>query len=511
MSNRATKPDSHENHLAVCFRWLLATIVLLQVAGIFLPNYLCWGFTFWQEFGRGLALGLLVAILVILVSPIGRGIAAALSAVGSALKKIIAILPRSVSLVLGAAVLLLIFYTLRSRALVYGDGYMVVDSFTLLDVKVELGTYFMKPLVLLWHRLWYAIISSLTSLAAADIVSLVTAAGGVVGVGAIWRIAGILSDNRRTQYLILAGGLTSAAVVLFCGYVENYTWATALGLWSLAFSLSHLESGKGKSAALLLGIVATGFHLFAAPFLLIAIVSSLNIPRSARLTCLGVGTRTLYPGIILLSLVAALVEQFTGAFDFILRLWATSAAPYAAISPRHLLDVLNELLLVAPLGVLALLVQLLGHEEKRETAPMAEQALALLALTSFLLSFWINPSLGAARDWDLLSFYGIPLSLWGVSRLARHYLKSKTQLVHILAVGLVALACLLPNLYEKINLPLATARLDAILLQDPHYQTNYGDAERCLPWGYTLVANVGESDRAEKYFHRRLAADSTGA
>ena len=506
--NRETKAGAPQSR----FGWLMAAVVLMQVAGIFLPRHLFWGISFWQEVGRGLAFAVPAMALVLILSPAGKLVAEWLAAAGRGLGGVLGKLPRLIPIALGSLLLLALFFWFRSRALVYGDGFMVIDSFTLLDVKPQLATYFMKPLVLFWHRFWFATVSSLTSLTPTEVVSLVTAAGGVVGTWAIWRIAGLLSDSRRARYLIFAGACTSAAVILFFGYVENYTWATALGLWSLAFSLRYLEDGKRKGVAIGFGLLATGFHLFASPFLLIAIVAALTKPRAERLVLFGWPFKRLAVALMLFSFVAAVVMQLSGAFDFALNVWPTGDVPYAAISPRHLLDIANELWLVAPLGFLAMLL-LLGAGHKEEPAPKREQALGLVALLSFLLAFWINPSLGAARDWDLLSFYGIPLSLWAVVRLRRTQLNSAVKPQHVFAATLVALVSLLPNLYEKNDLSRATARLDAILYEDPHYQTDYKKAERCLPWGYTLASNVEDRNRAEKYFRRRLSAvpqDPTG-
>jgi tetratricopeptide (TPR) repeat protein len=505
----ATKTEPSAVAAENLFTRLVAIIVLLQIAGFFLPRHLVWGFSFWQELSRSLAAGSLALALFLILTPLGKVLGAAWARMLGGIGKFFTRLPRPITTSFAAAILFTLFYVLRSRALVYGDGYIVVESFTNLEVKVQLSTYFMKPLVVIWHRFWFGMLSKFLDLPPESIVSVVTAVAGVLAVGAIWRIAKTLRSDRLGQSLILFGALTSGVVILFFGYVENYTWATALALWSLAFTLKHLKSRKGGQAAILLALVALGFHLFTLPFLVIAILALLNRTGGKQFAPLGLQAIKFNLGLVALSVAAVLLFQLSGSNKYFVPLWPTDSIPYAAFSPAHLLDVLNELVLVAPLAIVALLMTLIMKGRRQNPITIQEQVLASLALLAFLLSFWINPDLGAPRDWDLLGFYGIPLSLWAICRLARLSVAKQLQPSQLLAVTLVAVICIAPNLYEKNNLKLAAERLDTILWQDAHYQPDYAQAERCLPWGFTLAYNVDDWDSCLKYFHRRREADST--
>ena len=129
---------------------------------------------------------------------------------------------------------------------------------------------------------------------------------------------------------------------------------------------------------------------------------------------------------------------------------------YTLFSPSHLLDFLNQQILVSPIG-LALLVIFLVFKPK---APGKEdrifQFLLIVSIGQLLFNLLIDPGLGAARDWDLFASVGLGytlLALYIFSRLA-----AKLELGHLkLRLTVVALLFTLPWILINASGDLAVA------------------------------------------------------
>jgi tetratricopeptide (TPR) repeat protein len=204
-------------------------------------------------------------------------------------------------------------------------------------------------------------------------------------------------------------------------------------------------------------------------------------------------------GSLALAVALHLMKQTT-----LVPMWPIDGNPYSVLSAQHLIDVLNQLVLVAPLGV-ALLIFGALYGRRRAVAVGAEDAiLGAAALLFFLTAFWVDPRIGAVRDWDLLSFYGIPLTLWGLLRFTKYFAHRQVGSGWLVAVSVLVLIGIGPNLYEKNNPESTLERLDRLVCNDMHYQTNYQLGDRCVAWVSVLQVGMGREDLAIKYLKRAL-------
>jgi hypothetical protein len=113
-------------------------------------------------------------------------------------------------------------------------------------------------------------------------------------------------------------------------------------------------------------------------------------------------------GKLLYVLLTVLFPDNRILMPLVLQLSEAGVQHYTLHSPMHIFDMVNLLLLLAPLAVVALPV--LWREVLREDgadALSAYHALTSLPLIAFV--FALNASLGLARDWDLVAVLGIVL------------------------------------------------------------------------------------------------------
>ena len=486
-----------------------AAVIGLHIIGVFFSTYHTWGFHYWSLLPQPLAFGILALALLLIIPPVSSALAAlAVRLFGP----LIGFLQKSRRAVLVAAVSLLVFAVLfifRSRAHVYGDGFFILGAAADPEGLKLFGQSYLQVLSMILYHFSVPGFGYALGLSAETAFAIVNCVGGVVGIWALFRISCLLAADTVGRWFIFLGSLTSGAVILFFGYIEHYTWATSLALWALYFTIRHVQGHKSAGKAFLFGLLAAGFHLIVLPYLAIVIVSISIKKSSFDKLLLATPIAVLFAAIVLGSVGLAVLVQLTRLPDVFVPLWSLPDNPYWALSWAHLKDVFNQAILVAPLGVAFLIFYFLA-KRPGSSAPTPEgRILAGVSLLTFLASFWIDPELGAVRDWDLLSFYGFPLSLWGLYRFTQmtpRPLSLHTLIIPVVITGMIHLS---PNLLEKTNLKTATLHLDRMLWDSPQYQVNYQKALRAMVWGTILRDSVDEPKLAVKYFRRRLAADTT--
>ncbi len=316
------------------------------------------------------------------------------------------------------------------------------------------------------------------------------------------RLAKTLSADPNGRMFLFASALTSGSILLFCGHIEFYVWGVAAFVWFLAFAHAP-EQSRSTPALLLTGIAAILSNLMLFP----AIVASFSLAWKHIFP--SVIQRYLRLGPILtLSLASSILLAF--ALQWFARSYGTVAIvpyarnPYWVLSINHLSDMLNALLFACPL------IPMLVLPGKGRSFLREYPILVVCVFLIWVVGFWIDPDAGAARDWDLLSQFGIPLTLLCALSVL-HGIKSTD--VPRLVVPMLCLATFLnlPYIYEKIDRTRAVERLNAVLLNDPHYQTSYLSGTRTISWGALLYNEEGRGDLAEPFFRRRILADPTAA
>lgn len=461
-----------------------------------LPPRWSWGVGFWALQPLSLVLPLWLAAAVATLPPVLDRLARVLDgggAEGSCLDSPIIGVVVALTCAVG-------FYLLRVATLLYGDGATILGIVT--DSEADLFTDQLKlqPLSMLLHVHGIRLLSGL-GLTNQSAFAMISAIGGSIGILAVWQTARVLRLPRLAPLAAVAAAMSSGAVILFFGHIENYTWAVAVSLWTVYFSLRY-SNGEGSIwPAIASGTLAIGFHAVTLPFLA-SVVFLFLVHTLAWRQLLSL--KYLVPLVGLSSLVAAAALVVFSGPGVVVAPWPTDYSPYWAFSIEHLTDMLNLLLLMAPLVIPLALTRMAIKGRHRDTSTIVP--LRLIAILAIVGVFWVDPEIGAARDFDLLALYGIPLSVMALASLLSRAVHDVSPTYWLVAVCAIAALQLAPNVFEKRDAPLAAANLDSILWNDAHYSKEYNQAQVAASWGFLLTRFDVDPDRPLKYFLRRLEA-----
>lgn len=501
-------PGRPDDTLVLGYLWAFAAVVLLQIAGGTLSTRFTWGFGYWGFFVPPYNV-LFPALALVLLSPpvLGRladgGIGMIRPLSGFARKIPTAFLVAALSLLL-----CLLFYLFRSRAHFYGDGYSVLQALSADDFSLS-GQFRLQPLAALMQH--YAIVSlrNTLPLSPEQIFAAVNCLGGIIGFWGLVRLSRSSVSDTAARWFMVITACAGGATVLFFGYIENYTWSTACGLWTMALLAEYTQGKRGLRPAVACGLTASLFHVVATPYLVA--VFGIWFLRSQAPPGEPSPRRfwLLIPAAVVGSIAVALAVQLAGIKYLFVPLWPVEGNPYWVLSRDHLLDLVNHMLLLAPLGIALLVASMPGTGRRPRTS--VEDILAVTTLFTFLAAFWIDPLIGMPRDWDLLSLYGFPLALWGAYRFIRMAVDGRFKTIWPAAAAIVLLVCLTPNIIEKNHPAKGLERLDRLISNDIHYRGVYDHAHRAVSWGTLLTDTQKRPDLAEKYFQRRLGAESGSA
>ncbi|MCK4858298.1 MAG: hypothetical protein KAT58_10040 [candidate division Zixibacteria bacterium] len=495
-----TSSQSHTHLTSSYLLWPLVAIVLLHFIGVLFPQHFTWGFNFWGFLPQSLSLVVLITALVLLSPFIYDKWTSPLAPFLTRLLQPNRRKNRVVVIAIGSILLFALFYVFRSRAHVYGDGFTILAEAADLKLPQLHGQMYVQILSLLLHHYSTVTFNSLLGFAAETTFAIVNSIGGVVGIWALYRIATLLTSDQAERWFILVGSLSSGAVILFFGYIEHYTWAMSIGLWSVYWLVKHIQHSCAIWPSVLFAVLASAFHLVALPFLAATVVTMVLLKADQQDRPLRSLVTKFLILILITSFTGAITSQFAGKWQVLVPLWPVAGNPYWFLSLAHLIDMVNLIILIAPFGVVAAIVGLISSKWRTSRVGMEGTTLAGVSAFAFLAAFWIDPTIGAARDWDLLAVFGFPLSLWGVHSICQRLPKDSARIKYLPAMLIVMLICIIPNLIEKNDLNRAVVRLDTMLWHDAHYQKDYRQAERCLPWGHALSYNVGDMERSVKYF-----------
>ncbi len=361
----------------------------------------------------------------------------------------------------------LAFYFLRARTHFLGDGYTVLSLLAQENPLVktrELG----EALAHIWMKSAVGGGGVSAALLSFQVISISSGILFLVTVGAV----GKSLFERTTDRLLFWLGLCSGGyMLLFFGYVENYS---LLVLAVAIYSLMGLLVIKGKVNRWLTLIPlasAIFFHVIAATLIpsavyLLAVESRAGtfIARQGRAAKIA----------LTLAMLAVVIWVFHHFYttDYFFRFAFVpllenrfTVEGYTLFSIRHLADYLNLLLLLLP--GLPIVVAALWSTPLRNILKRREcRFLLILAASTLGAIFVLDPKLGMPRDWDLFSFVGVPLAIVSYYLVLGNRRSTDSYVsVCVLSITLCLLG-LCPRVVAQVNSSISVSHFKDYLMMD---------------------------------------------
>lgn len=308
----------------------------------------------------------------------------------------------------------------------WGDAYILVNAIP--HPEVRLTYNWQAPLDIYLHAKTWALGHWLFGWPdAMPAYWLLSTLAGVVFIFVLARLADDLGRDRGEKLLVFGLIATLGTMQLFFGYVESYTFI-CLGilayLW-LALRCLRGETDLWYPASVL--ALTHGFHpstLVLQPslwYLGWVVWSRRRLSRRAVALRIVVPSLLVGGGVLLLmeagghGLDALLGEDFPGGGDhrWLVPLLRTTTRweRYTMFSWPHLLDIINEQLLTAPVVLPALVLVFLWTGHRLDKRDQRTRFLVVAAGCYLLLTLIWNPDYGGRRDWDLFAPASLPLTL----------------------------------------------------------------------------------------------------
>ncbi|MGC8780884.1 MAG: hypothetical protein ACP5UQ_08480 [Anaerolineae bacterium] len=320
------------------------------------------------------------------------------------------------------------FYLFRLRHLRWGDAYILVHAIP--DPQVRLTYNWQAPLDVFIHARLWALGNRLFGWPdPIPVYTLLSVTAGILFIWVLLGLAGWLAVERREQAVIFGLVASLGLIQLFFGYIENYS-LMAVGV--LVFIWLALRTLRGEVALFWTALALALTHAFhpstialAPGLLFLAWQLARAAPVKARPLRLALSIAmpylAVFAGVVILmtagghGLDALLGADAPGGGDhrWFVPLFETTTRweHYTMFSRGHLLDIVNEQLLVAPVVWPGLILcALFARSRLPHRDPLCRQ-LFVLALLYALLTWTWNPDYGGQRDWDLFAPASLPAAL----------------------------------------------------------------------------------------------------
>jgi tetratricopeptide (TPR) repeat protein len=408
------------------------------------------------------------------------------------------------------------FYVLRSRAHFLGDGYELLSRLVSDAPTVKLwdrGMTFLNNAV-------FSLLSGAPDVCALETFQIISISTGVVLLIAVGVLSRFLFQGTVQRMLFLLGLASSGYMLLFFGYVENYSVMVALILLYSLVGLAVTKSLLPRYWAVVPFVLAVTLHMFALallPSLIYLLSNNTAWGRRWRVVL----KRTRYPAAALLVVAGAMVHYYlyTHYSFFTFALLPPFPDRFTVdndwlFSLKHIVDMGNLLWLLLP-GLPLLVVGVITGVERQLLRRPEYRFLLILLLSTLGTVYIFNPGIGMPRNWDLFSIIGPPLAVAGYYLL----LENRRRIAHyrdvcVLSI-LLGLLILIPRAASLAAPDIGVRHFRNYLLIDKHrgrnawthletYYKNRGDttsAEASVAQWKSLHPDVSMLESARRLFY----------
>lgn len=299
--------------------------------------------------------------------------------------------------------LLLFLYFFRIKTFFLGDGYSWIASFSYPDYFLVKPTEFLSSYILRGIQFMLGGYSKETSLLAFQIVSFVS---GVIFFFNLKNILDLLIVDKRLKVFTFLSFLFSGLTLLFMGYVEFYPILWMSASFYLYFSLKSFKSKKYLLWSVLLFVIMILIHAQAVylgfGFIYILVWRNYKLDKIKRqlkrhLPLILFVSTTLSVGILFIMYNNFKIAQI------LLPLFSSNPENpgYFVFSISHIFDIINLIFLLFPIFIIFTILIVMSYKKIKIDNIGFYFILSSLGSLFFLLL--VNPYIGFARDWDLMS------------------------------------------------------------------------------------------------------------
>jgi len=392
---------------------LCGFLLLAHFVSSFFPKSRLWGINHLAYFPLWVRLVFTISGLLILIPWVNSKVYKLLEQILSFLQKI---LPKKeiFTASLLAMISIFFFWLLRTRTYFLGDGYALI-SFLKSGQYLKTG---FEVLEIFAHLYLYKFLMFFFSPSPESIYAGLSILAGGVFVVILFFMAKTLSEDKFDRLFVFSLFVSSGATQLFLGYAENYTLLYTSIFAYLYFSLRYLQGKVKIYLPVFFCLLSIGFH-FSSAYLLPSLFFLFALKRKKGELAFSMKKALPYFFVLIFlfalsvfyiwSLNPALSDIFVPVFQ-----GRVYAPDYTLFSFPHILDVINQHLLLSPVGIVLLLSLAMAFKDRLRLKNHLIPFLFIVSLGQLFYHFVVDPKLGAGRDWDLLSNVVLGYTLLGV-------------------------------------------------------------------------------------------------
>lgn len=393
--------------LAAC-----AIVVILHIWGAVYPSHENWGLHFWGFYEKWIAASALGLIILFSIPKIQLSAINYLDRIARAVRK----LPWIVIFGITSGIIIVAIYFFPAKLHLLGDGAVLLRSVPRGIMGDEITLSFRNQPLMFWI---YRVAMRLHPFEAAPnpytvyyAIDIVAALGFLALV--FWSLRSspqpFIERVLLGCFFVFAGGSQ-----FFFGYVENYVLLYVMTSTYLITGWMALEKRVSIIVPILCFIFMVLLHLGSLAFLPSLLLLIIFKWKKNRLIAVGFIVAVGIIGLLVMYFIGFNLIDMTrhlrsGSVDFLQPFIAKGGNfPYAMFSFAHLLDWLNDSMLIAPFGLLLIVILIPALPSERRWKNPILLFLLTAAACGIFFTWVINSALGLARDWDLFASFFVPL------------------------------------------------------------------------------------------------------
>lgn len=435
----ATQEDKQKPFLQAVFG-IMTAILFLQLAASFFPKDRLWGVNH-AAYLSGFPLiypVLFLAALYLYLRSKKKSIIFSTSE--DSIRPISSLRKLTPILIIILAVLMFYFLAVNTHFL--GDGYSLLSNMSKANPIVKGRAYGEMRAQFLYHKLFnfgnqgegYRAFRDLSIFA------------GFIFVVSLLYYGRKIFTPRFAYYSFVALNFLSAITILYYGYVETYSLTSAAAFVFFLSGTAALKNRK-KSILPILAFAAAVFlhriNIVYLPSFLLYLIFAFGSGKIKRLLT-SKGRQLIFAAVGCFILLYIIVKILAPPFwqmaflSVVANLFTLDG--YTLFSPKHIIDYANLLIFIVPVAIVALILPRILREKKAGKGMSFEKIFLLMSVISGLLSaFILEPKLGMARDWDLMSTMLVGAQIAGVYFWIEKYHKN---IQFQIATGFMIIICI---------------------------------------------------------------------